>query len=202
MEAYAPALLTHVHEHALTLAANGLQSKLYLLTAVAPGTLENVTGQALAVDPDQGGLIGRNVPHDKRYVLVLVHQASVGDNLKLPMSGWHSRLSHSLDQILVGAAICDDIGYGDHVDAVRGGELHQMWHPRHVAVFSQHLTDHARWIEPCTPCQVNDGLCMPCPGQHATLGVAQGEYMARTRQALGPCAGVQQRLDSSGAVVG
>ena len=155
------------------------QRKVGLLPAVASKAVEHVAGQTLAVDPDESGGVRAHLAHDQRNVVVLVDDAPVRDGGELAVCGRHLRLGDPLDHLLVAAAVGDDVGDGDDVDAVLLGEVLQLRHPCHRAVVVHDLADDAGRVKAGHPGEVDDGLGLPGPHQHAAVGVLQRETGGR-----------------------
>ena len=170
MQADASALLAHVQEHAPALVGDGLKSEALLLLAVAPATGEDIAGNALTVDAYQDGfIVAIDVSLHQGNVLVGIYHALVGDSPEIAVLGGQLGLGYSLDQFIVAHAIGDDVGDGDDLEVVLGGEGLQLGQPGHGAIVGHDLTDHPGGIELGQVGKVYGCLGLSGPYQDTTL---------------------------------
>ncbi len=114
--------------------------------------------------------------------------------------GGDAGLGDAADQLLVLAPVADEVGDGDHQQAVLLGERDQIGDPGHGAVLVDDLAEDPRRVEAGHAGQVDGGLGVPGPLQHAAVAVAQREDVARAGE-VGRAGGrVDEGLDGGGAV--
>jgi hypothetical protein len=90
-EADAPALLSEVEQHTALRVPDHLEGAFQLLAAVAPQGAEDITCEALRVDPYQQILCAANVPKHESQMLLGILVVLVHDQAKLPLVGRHTR---------------------------------------------------------------------------------------------------------------
>ena len=176
-EADAAALVAaQVDEDAPALLLDEVERGLQLGAAVAAQGAEDVAGQALGVDPDEHVVGAGHVAHDERQVLLVVQHGLVDVGAELPVLGRDARLGHEADELLVLAAVADEVGDGDEREVVLLGEALQVRQAGHLGLVLGHdLAEHARRGEPGGPAQVDRRLGVAGPLEHAAGAVAQRE---------------------------
>ena len=92
--------------------------------------------------------------------------------------GRHLRRRHALHQRFGAHPVLDQIGDGDHQDAVALREARELRHPRHGAVLVHHLADHAARIESRDPRQIDRRLGLAGAHHHAAVARAQRRHVA------------------------
>ena len=108
------------------------------------------------------------------------------------------RLAH---QVVVAAAVGDQVRDRADLQPVPLGEGDEVGQPRHAAVVVHHLADHARGVEAGEPRDVDRRLGMAGAHQHAAVAGAQREDVARRRDVLRAGARVDGDRDGAGAVM-
>ena len=88
-------------------------------------------------------------------------------------------LDRALDEVIVFAAIGDEVGDGADLETVKLRELHEVGQPRHRAVVVHDLADHAGRIEPREPRDIDGGFGMAGAHQRAAVARDQRKHMAR-----------------------
>ena len=107
--------------------------------------------------------------------------------------------------VLLGAtAVGDEVGDGDHREVVVLGEHPQLVGAGHLAVdlLRHDLAEHARRAEARQPGEVDRGLGVTGPAQHAALAGAQWQHVPGAHEVRGGRLGVGEHPDRVGAVVG
>ena len=137
-----PALLAQVQQHADALLLDHRQRRLQLLAAIAAQRVEHVTGQALRVHADEHIVLTVDVALDERNVVLVVDQRAVPDGHELAEPGRELGRDDPLDQLLVPAAVGDQIRDRDHLEAVALAVRLEVAHSRHRAVVVHDLADH------------------------------------------------------------
>ena len=97
-------------------------------------------------------------------------------------------------EVVVAAAIGDEVGNGADLQLVLAGEFHQFGQPRHGAVVIHDLADHARRVQARKAADIGRGLGMTGADQDAAVARAQREDMARRCDVLRPAF----RVDGNG----
>ena len=195
-------LLAHVEEYAPTLLFDGLEGEAHLLAAVAAGAGEHVSGETLAVDTYQDGVVAGDIALDQGHVLVLADRAVIGDSLELSVGGWETGLGDALDELVVTHAKRYEVGDGDYLEGVLIGKLGEVRKPGHGAVFVHDFADDAGGVETGEFSEINDGLGLAGADQDAAITSAEGEHVSRSGEVFGPSVGVYKGGDSAGPVKG
>ena len=84
-----------------------------------------------------------------------------------------------LHEVIVFAAIGDEIGDGADLQAVQLRERHEIGHARHRAVVVHDLADHAGRIEPGEPRDIDGGFGVAGAHQRAAVARDQRKDVAR-----------------------
>ncbi|MBA7583926.1 hypothetical protein ES708_25877 [subsurface metagenome] len=151
MEADAPPLLPHVEKDAPPLFGDVFHGQANLVAAVAAKTAKDIAGKALAMNPDQGRFPGVHIPHHQGDMFIRVDITPVDNSSKLTISGRQLGFGHPVHQFFVAAAVGDEVGHRDYLDAELIGDYLKLGQPRHGAVFVHNLADNAGGIEPGQP---------------------------------------------------
>ena len=158
--------------------ADPLERLLELRSAVAALRPEHVAGQALRVHPGQHRLVAGDVAAHQHDVLGAVDGDAVAVGREVAVRGGQPGLGDPLHVVLVAPPVVDQLLDRDHRQPVLVGELPQLLAALHRAVVVDDLGDHPGRLQPREPGQVDRGLGVPGPHQHAALGVAQREDVA------------------------
>ena len=144
----------------------------------------------------------RDLALDQRHVVLVVHQRAVADDGELAERGRHPRLHHALHELVVLAPVGDQIGDGDHLQAVALAVRDQVGHPRHRPVVVHDLADHAGGREAREPREVDRRLGLAGALEHAAGLGLQREDVAGLDEVARPRGGVDRDLDGARAVGG
>ena len=109
------ALLPQVEQHALARLRDHLQRLVELVAAVAARGGEDVAGQALRVHAHQHLVLGLDLAHDQRHVVLLVDQALEGVDAEGAVAGGQVGLGDLAHQALVPHAVLDQVLDGDQL---------------------------------------------------------------------------------------
>ena len=195
-------LLGEVEEDAAALALDHRERRFQLFAAVAAHAVEDVAGEALAVDADQHVLGAVDLALDHRHVVFVVNQRAVADRLEVAEGGRQRGGDDALDQLLGPPPVGDQVGDGDHLQAVLLAVRDQVGDAGHRPVVVHHLADHAGRGEAGEAGEVDAGLGVAGPLQHAAVFGPQREHVAGDDDVARPRLGVDRDLDRVGAVVG
>ena len=165
------------------------QGGLELRPAVAPQRSQQVTGEALRVDPHQRGIHRSQVAEYVGHVLLVVEERHVGVGGELAVLRRDARRTEVLDQLLVPTPVPDQVGDGHEVQVVLGGEGLQVEHPRHGPVVVHDLAQDTDRLTVGQGAEVHRGLGVAGPLEHAAGPGPQRKDVARPGE-LGPLAGV------------
>ena len=203
VQADAAPLLPHIQQHPGALVGDGFQRQVNLLAAVAAQTAEHIPGQTFAVDAHQRRLFGRliaQIAHNQGDVFALVEVAAVAHGAEFAVAGGQLGFGHPFDHRFVAAAVRHQLGDAEDFEAVFFGQLFQTGHQRHRPVFVHNFADDAGRVHSGQVAQIDDGLGVAGPGQHAAGIVAQREQMPRPGEFAGLRRRVDHRLDGGGPV--
>ena len=154
------------------------------------------------MDPHEDVLGAFNVAHHKREVRLAGELLAERDPVELAVLGGQANGCAALDELLVAAAVLDEIGDGDHLQAVLLAVGDEVGDARHRAVVLHHLANHAGRDEPSEPGEVDGGFGLADALQHTAGLSAQREDMARLDDVARAARRVDRNLDRAGAVAG
>ncbi len=93
---------------------------------------------------------------------------------------------HLAHQRLVAQPVADEVGDGDHEDAVLLGHLREVGHAGHGAVVVHDLADDAGGFKAGQLGEIDGSFGLPGSLEHAAALRPQGEDVAGAQQILGP----------------
>ncbi len=134
--------------------------------------------------------------------MLLVDQRPVADGLELAERGRQAGRDDPLDQLVVSPAVGDQILDRDHLQAVALDVGDQVGHTRHRPVVVHHLADHASRVQPGEPREIDAGLGVAGPLEHAARLGLQGVDMPGLAEVRRSRSRVDRDLDRVGPVVG
>ena len=114
-------LLGEVEEDAPALLLDHRERRRELLAAVAAHAVEDVAGEALAVDADEDLLGAVDLALDHRDVVFVVDERAIADRGEVAERGRQRGRDDPLDQLLGPAPVGDQVGDRDHLQAVALG---------------------------------------------------------------------------------
>ena len=191
---------TKVDEHAQSLGVDGLHGRVELHAAVAAQRVEHVAREALGVHAHEHVALALDRATHHRDVLLAVEHRLVHVRGEVAPRRRDARLGDPTDELLVLAAVLDELGDRDHQEPVLLAELDQVRDPRHRPVVVHDLAEHAGGVHARQTGQVHRRLGVAGALEHATLGVAQREDVAGPCQVARLRGGVDQRPDGRRAV--
>ena len=150
-----------------------------LRPAVASQGSEDVARQALGVHAGQHAAPLADLSHHESDVRAPVDDALVRVRTELTVRRRDGGLGHPLHEDLAATAMLDQVRDRDDLQIVFAREPHQIGKPRHRAVVVHGLAEHARRIQARQPSEIDGGLGVSCPHEHAALPIAQREDVAR-----------------------
>ena len=197
------ALVTaQVHHHAASCLGDQPHRLAKLRSAVALDAAEHVAGQALAVHPDEHGVVAGDVTDHEREVGLTVEHALERVATELAPLGRQPRVGGLLDELLVTAPVADEVGDRHEDETVLVGEPAQVRAAGHVAAVEDELAEHARGSTTGEPGEVDGCLGVTDALQHAAGPGAQREDVPGTVERLGADRRVGERPQGCGAVRG
>ena len=179
-----------------------LKGHVQLFAAIAFEAAKGVAGETLAMDAHQHVVTRRPIADDQRGVFPAVDDAVVTDDAGDTVPGGQVGLGDAGDQGFAHAPVGDELGDAEYLEVVLAGELLQLGHPRHGAVGVHDFADDAGRIGARLIAQVNDGLGVAGPAQHAARIGAQREGVPRMDEVLGLRLRVNEGADGLAAVEG
>ena len=130
--------------------------------------------------PDQHVAAGADVAADQRDVLDRVDRAAVADRPELAVPRGQPGLGDPLDERLGAPPVGDQVGDRDQRQAVLVGEPAQLGQPGIIEPSSLTISAITPGRgQPGQPGQVDGGLGVPGPAQHAAVDGPQREHVAR-----------------------
>ena len=154
------------------------------------------------MDADEHVLGAVDLALDHRHVVFVVDQRAVADRGEVAEGGRQRGRDDPLDQLLGAAPVGDQLGDGDHLQAVLLAVGDQVGDAGHRAVVVHHLADHPGRGEAGEAGEVDAGLGVAGALQHAALFGPQREHVAGDDDVARARVGVDRDLDRVGAVVG
>ena len=173
-----------------------------LLAAVAAGAPEDVAGHAARVRAHEHGVARADLAVYEREVRVAGDQVLVDVGLPVDALDGQHAVGALADEPLGQPAVCREVLDADHVQAVLGGEALEVGPPRHRAVVVHDLADHGRRLQAGHPREVDGAFGVTVALEHAALGGAQRERVARACEVARLGVRVDQVAHGGGAVVG
>jgi len=164
--------------------------------------VEDVAGQALAVDADQHVLGAVDLALDHRHVVFVVDEGAVADRGEVAEGGRQPGVDHPLDQLLGASPVGDQLGDSDHLQPMLLAVWDQVRNARHRAVVVHHLADHPGRGEAGEAGQVDARLGVAGALEHAAVFGPQREHVTGNDDVPRSGAGIDRDLDRVGAVVG
>ena len=116
-----------------------------------------------------------DVALDERDVVLARQHLLVGDGLEDAVRGGEPDGGDALDELLVAAAVLDQVGDRDHLEAVELAVADQVLDPRHRAVLVHDLADDAGRREAREPRQVDRRLGLARALEHAAGRARSGK---------------------------
>ena len=145
------------------------------------------------------GLAG-DVALDQGDVLRAVDQRLVADRPELAEARGHLHDGHPAHELLGAPPVADEVGHGDHLDAVPPAVADQVGHSRHGAVVVHDLADHGRRLQAGEAREVDAGLGLAGALEHAARRRDEREDVAGLHDVVGPALGVDGHLDGARAI--
>ena len=151
----------HVEEHAASLGRDLRQRRVELLAAVAAQRAEDVAGEALGVDAHEDGLGPSTSPMTRATCSAPSRVVSERDARNSPYSVGSADRDAALTSFSCAAAVVDQVGDRDHLEAVPLAEGHEVGHARHRAVLVHDLADDAGRVRPGEPREIDRASVWP-----------------------------------------
>jgi hypothetical protein len=138
----------------------------------------------------------------QRHMVLVIDQRAVADRDELTEGGRQRGRDHPLDQLVVLAAIGNELGDRNHLQAVPLAIRLEVSDPGHAAVVVHDLADHPRRDEPREPRQVDSSLGLTHPLEHAAQARLERENVTGLYQVARRRAGIDRHLDRARPIVG
>ena len=129
--------------------------------------MEDVAGQALGVDAHEHVLGAVDLALHERDVRLAGQLLAERDGGELAVLGRQPHRRAALDELLVAAAVLDEVGDGDHLQPVPLAVRDEVGDAGHRPVVVHDLADDAGRVEPGEPREVDGGLGLADALEHA-----------------------------------
>ena len=200
-QADAAALLAHIEDDALALFLDHTHGLFELTAAITATRMKDVPGQTFTMDAHERGFIRRNVAHDQGHVVVVIDLRVKQLELEVTVPRRHGHLAHEINHALSAPAVRDDVGDRGNLERMLRRKRTQLGQARHATIFLQDFTDDTRRLESGQTRQVDRGLGVTGPVEHAPLHGLQREGMARTHQVAVHALLIHQDAHGGGTVM-
>jgi hypothetical protein len=215
--------VVEIDEGATARGSYGCERRVDRGAAVAGGGTEDVAGEAVGVDADEdggvlflsgrwgGGEVAPQVAIDEGdmgvatfYGVGLGHAglALVRDHAEVSVDGGEGSFRDAVDIALMGHAVTDEVGYGDHLQLMRLAEGDEVGDAGHGAVFVHDLADDAGGDEAGHAGEVDGGFGLAGANENATFAGAEREDVSGTGEVVGTGIWADGDLDGVRAVGG
>ena len=164
--------------------------------------MEHVAGQALGVDANEHVVVPFHVALDERDVVLVVDQRAVSDRHEPAEPGRRPGRDDALDELLVLAAVGDEVRHRDHLQVVALAIGLEVARRRHRPVVVHDLANHAGGNQAGEPRQVDRGLGLTDALEHPAGLCLQRKHVARLDQLARARLGVDRDLNRARAVGG
>ncbi len=155
------------------------------------------------MDADEHVLVTGDLTHHEGEMLLAIQHGLVHIGPELASSGGDPRLGDQSHELLVPAAVANEIGDGDDREVVLLGEPLQVRQAGHLRfVLGHDLAEDARRRQAGGPAEVDGRLGVAGPLEDAPGPVAQREDMAGPVQVVGTRGRVDEGADGRGTVGG
>jgi uncharacterized RDD family membrane protein YckC len=167
------------------------------------------------VDADEDGVVvrccGAEVAEDQGNVRLAsrrgvlpggIDVALIRNHAELTVFGWQDAFGDAVNIALVGHAVADEVGYGDHLESVRFAKFDEVGNAGHGSVFVHDLADDAGGDQASHAGEIDRGLGLAGADEDAAFAGAEGEDVAGTGEVIGRGVGANGDLDGVGAVGG
>ena len=134
-------------------------------------------------------------------MVLAADELAVADGLEVAEAGRQPRRDDALDELVVAAAVGDEVGDGDHLQVVALAVLDEVADARHRAVVVHDLADDAGGVQAGEPREVDRGLGLADALEHAAGAALQREDVAGLDEVARRGLGVDRDLDRARAVV-
>ena len=132
------------------------------------------------------GSVATDLALHQRDVFGIRHLVDIDDHAERPAeAAVELGLDRPLDDVVVPAAIGDEIGDGADLEIVELGEAGEIVAPRHGAVVVHDFADHSRRVQSRETGDVDRGFGMTGADQDATVARHQREDMAGADDVVG-----------------
>ena len=172
--------------------------------AVAGGSSEDVSGEAVGVDADEDRVaLGRDFSHDQGdMAFAAIDFAFVGDGAEFSVGSGEQTFSNAEDVALVLETVADELGDGEHFEAVFAAEAGEVGHAGHGSVVVHDFADDSGGDEARHASEVDGGFGLAGANEDSAAAGAKREDMAGAGEVVRGGARINGDLDGAGAVVG
>ena len=144
--------------------------------------MEDVAGQTFRMHADEHVLLAVDIAVHECDVLLAGQRLLEEHGRELAVCGRQANRDLALDELLVPAAVLDQVGDGDEPESVLRAEIDQVGDARHRAVVLHHLADHAGGVETREPREIDCRLGLARALEDAAARARATETRARARR--------------------
>ncbi|MNM47980.1 hypothetical protein D3C81_589570 [compost metagenome] len=163
--------------------------------------MQQVGQRVFHLHAHQGGRVLVRGASDQCEMQVVGNAVAVGDELERAEFGLDLTFVHTLDGVLGGQTVGDQVGDGAHLQTVLAGEHFQLRAARHAAVGIEDFHQHASRFQTGQHGQVHARFGVTGTGQHAARLSDQREDVARLVQVRRLGVGLHRGTDGVGTVM-
>ena len=192
--------MSHVDESADAFLGDLRHCGVELLAAVTSLATEDVAGEALGVDADEGGSFGVDVSYCEGDVLGWVDVAPVRDASELAPAGGKSGFGDPSHERLAAESVRDHVCDGDDWDVVFLCDLLKLRAAGHCTVVVHDLADDGGGPFACGPDEIDGAFGVSGADEDAAFLVTEREDVAGLDEVIGCCFGFGEEPDGVGAV--
>ena len=142
------------------------------------------------------------IAEDQRQMFGVLELGAVGERLRPADGGVDLELPRADDELLPALAVGDEVGDGDDLEVVLGGEAHEFRQALHGAVVVDDLGEQADGRAQRRFGQIEGRFGVPGAHQHAALAGDQREDVARPHEVLGGGVVARERQRRAGPLLG
>ncbi len=192
--------MMEVDKNAGTFAGDSLEGFCDEFVAIASGGGENVSGEAMGLDAGESGLVMLRIAEQEGDVGFVIAFAEIGDHAEGGPGGGEERRGNALDVAFVTHAIADEVGDGEHFEAMAAAEFEQLGDAGHGAIFIHDFADYAGMREAGDAGEVDGGLGLAGADEDAATTGAQWKDVAGASEIFRAGGDIDGGEDGGGAV--
>src|SRR5579884_3855321 len=164
--------------------------------------MKDIAVDAVGVHANEYVLFAGDLSVDEYEMGFVIEPVHIADGLKFAPGSANAPCCFTFDETFSLQAVANEVGYGDHLEAVAGAEGDEFGHAGHGAIRVHDFADHTAGLEAGEAGQIDGGFGLAGAHQYAAGTRAEREHMAGARQILRLAARIDGDPDGVGAVIG